>query len=204
MCFGAASESTSTLNIQDYEVSQIEPLHDFKGHIKNLWDIFSSANYLTDDNKVVFIQQKKAALGTHKDSYRGCDYRLSIITVYQGLMKRLPKEIEELLYTMKEIGRLSYLPSLRRSPKTVLRLFNVTYIHFLRCVQIFVDNPKLKKIYGTYFHAITIHLPEHARIIAPSSLYTESEERIFGQTRGIVRDTSQRTQQSVRDTGIVR
>ena len=47
-------------------------------------------------------------------------------------------------------------------------------------------------------------MPEVNRIIAPSSLYTESEERIFSAIRGIGRSTSNRTPESIRDVGIVR
>ena len=74
----------------------------------------------------------------------------------------------------------------------------------MRCVQIFGENPKIAKIYGIYFHAIKTHLPEVSRVVSPSSLHTESEERIFGAIRGIARSTSQRGAHSVRDVGIVR
>lgn len=73
------------------------------------------------------------------------------------------------------------------------------------CNQIFGKRPhKLSKFYGTYYHALTTHLPEVNRMIAPSSLHTESEERIFSSIRGIVRSTSSRTMESIRDVGIVR
>jgi len=85
------------------------------------------------------------------------------------------------LYSLKEIGRLAYLESIKRSPKSILRLYNMTY-----------------------FHSIVTHLAEHMRIIAPSSLYTESEERIFNALRGIARDSTNRSQESVRDIGIMR
>ena len=64
----------------------------------------------------------------------------------------------------------------------------MTFLHALRCIQVFGEKPKFAKIYGSYFHSIVKHLPEHARIISPSSLYTESEERIFNALRGIGRD----------------
>ena len=73
------------------------------------------------------------------------------------------------------------------------------------CNQIFGKKPQqLSKFYGTYYHALTTHLSEVNRMIAPSSLYTESEERIFSSIRGIVRSTSSRSMESIRDVGIVR
>uniref|UniRef100_A0A7M5XAN4 Uncharacterized protein n=1 Tax=Clytia hemisphaerica TaxID=252671 RepID=A0A7M5XAN4_9CNID len=60
--------------------------------------------------------------------------------------------------------------------------YSVTFLHFRRCMDIFGEKPK----------------------IALSSLYTESEERIFNALRGIGKDTSNRHRESVRDIGIVR
>ena len=80
----------------------------------------------------------------------------------------------------------------------------MTFLHALICIPVFEEKPKFAKIYGTYFHSIVKHLPEHARIISTSSLYTESEERIFNALREIGRDATNRLQSSVRDIGIVR
>ena len=49
----------------------------------------------------------EAALGS-KNTYRGCDYRLSLITVYERIKEGIPSEVKELLYTSKEISRLAY------------------------------------------------------------------------------------------------
>ena len=61
-----------------------------------------------------------------------------------------------------------------------------------------------KKLFGIYFHSLTCHLPEVARIIAPSSLHSENEERMFSDITDISRTTSSRTKTSVRDNAIVR
>lgn len=176
-------------------------MHDIKGHIRNLWELLP--NHLTQDLKSIFNDEINIALGD-KDQYRGSDYRYSAIIVYQRLKGKCSREIDDLLYTLVEITRLSYQNSLSRTSKSVLRLYNVTFIHATRCVQIFGETPKIAKIYGIYYHSLTVHLPEVNRIIAPSSLHTESEERIFGSIRGIARSTSQRGAASVRDVGIVR
>ncbi len=80
----------------------------------------------------------------------------------------------------------------------------MAFLHDFRCKQIFGKNPKLAKVYGEYFHGLISHLPTVSRVIAPSSLYTEQEERIFGGLRAIGLATSQRGVESVRDIGIVR
>ena len=112
--------------------------------------------------------------------------------------------MKELLYTLSEISRLAYLKSIHRSPKTILRCYNITFKHAILCNQVFGKYPKLTKFYGIYYHALTVHLAEVNRLIAPSSLYTESEERIFSAIRGIGRSASNRTPESIRDVGIVR
>lgn len=112
---------------------------------------------------------------------------------------------KELLYTLTEISRLAYLPADKRTPKLILRCYNVTYKHAKICNQVFSKRPKrMPKFYGVYYHSLTTHLPEVFRIIAPSSLYTENEERIFSVIRGIVKSTSNRSKESIRDVGIVR
>ena len=54
------------------------------------------------------------------------------------------------------------------------------------------------------YTTIVCHLADVSKLVAPSSLYTESEERIFSAFRGITRATSSRTQTSIRDVGIIR
>eukprot|EP00111_Clytia_hemisphaerica_P000865 TCONS_00002532-protein len=202
LCHGDVMESMESLNLSMYEVSQVEPLHDLKGHIRNVWDLLPS--HLPGELKKTFEEKLAFALGEHKDKYRGCDYRISVISVYSRMRSKFSTETEELLYTLKEICRLSYLQSTDRSSKTILRLYNMTFLHYLRCLEIFGEIPRIGKVYGSYYDSLVIHLPEHYRIIALSSLYTESEERIFNGLRGIGRDTTNRHKESVRDMGIVR
>ena len=182
-------------------MSAVEPLHDLKGHIKNLWELIPQ--HLPQELKQCFKEELNLAMG-NKDQYRGSDYRLSAILIYQRLRGKCPLEFEELLFTLVEITRLSYQKANLRSPRSILRLYNVTFLHSARCEQIFGPTPKLTKFYGVYYHATITHLPETSRVIAPSSLYTESEERIFGAVRAICLAASQRGVDSVRDVGIIR
>jgi len=81
--FGDVMESLETLNLGNYEVSQVEPLHDIEGHVKNIWDLLPK--HLSKENEILFNEEKEIALGSTKDMYRGRDYRLSIITCLQFL-----------------------------------------------------------------------------------------------------------------------
>ena len=92
-------------------------------------------------------------------------------------------------------------------PKLILRFYNDHFndlSHDYRCNQIFGFYPKLTKFYGEYQHATIGHLATVSRVIAPSSLHMESQERLFGTLRMIGLATSQRGPASVREVGIVR
>ena len=139
-----------------------------------------------------------------KDKYRGADFRLSAILVHRQMKPKFPSEVSDLTYSLIEISRLVYQPALKRSPKSILRLYTMSFLHSVRCKQIFGQFPKLGKFYGEYYHSILDHFAFVQRIIAPSSLHTESEERLFGTFRLIGLATSGRGVDSVRDIGIVR
>ena len=62
-------------------------------------------------------------------------------------------------------------------------------MHAKLCIDQF-SNPKTmstRRMFGCYFHAITSHAPLLNRIISPSLLNTELEERMFGQCKAITR-----------------
>uniref|UniRef100_A0A7M5V8A4 Uncharacterized protein n=1 Tax=Clytia hemisphaerica TaxID=252671 RepID=A0A7M5V8A4_9CNID len=203
VCFLNPSLSLERINLKHYEISLIEPLHDIKGHIKNMWELLPK--HLSKDMEIFFQNELISILG-EKDTYRGSDYRLSALFMCWVMENHssCPREIKELLYTLTEISRLAYLPAQKRSPRFILRAYNITYKHTLLCKQIFGSRPSLNKFYGTYYHSLSVHLPEVFRIIAPSSLFSESEERLFSQIRGILKATSDRKKESIRDVGLIR
>ena len=135
-------------------------------------------------------------------------FRLSLITVYSTLENHFTEDVKQLIETLVEISELSYAHADKRSSKSILRLFNVTYKHAVLLTKMFAKKKPAKiskkKLFGIYFHSLTCHLPEVARIIAPSSLHSENEERMFSDITDISRTTSSRTKTSVRDNAIVR
>ena len=204
LSFHREDQELRQLNLGQYEVSPIEPLHDTKGHIKNIWDVMPEI--LTADEKKLFLEILEGCYG-NKDKVRGCDYRLSTILVYNNMKNKCRKKVEELLLTLMETVKLTYMPSKHRTPKYILRLHNVTFKHALLCMDVLGKKPKKitsEKLYGIYFHAITSHLPQVARIISPSSLHTENEERLFSAINQISLSTSSRKSDSIRDNSIIR
>lgn len=105
-----------------------------------------------------------------------------------------------------EICQLCYANADERSPKSILRIHNITFKHALYCINSLRNRKAIshRKMFGIYFHALTTHLPQMARMFAPSQLHTEDEERQFSYLNQISRSTSSRTNESVRDNGIIR
>lgn len=189
-------------NLNMYEVSPIEPLHDTKGHIRNLWEALPEI--LPPDAKTKFGEILDTCYGS-KTKVRGCDYRLSTILVHQNLKAHVTEDIQELLSTLVEVCEWSYKGAEERTTKSILRLFNVTLKHAMICCTIFKKTKmSTRKLFGIYFHSITTHLPEVARIIAPSSLHTENEERLFSDLNSISMSTSSRSKESIRDNAFLR
>ena len=141
-----------------------------------------------------------------KDKIRGCDYRLSIIIIYKNLEDKLPEDIKELLLTLIEISQHCYASADSRTPKFILRLHNISFKHALRCVNSLSQQNIItkQKLYGIYFHALTAHLPQQSRIVAPSCLHTEDEERLFSSINQIGVATSSRRPGSIRDNNVIR
>ena len=88
--------------------------------------------------------------------------------------------------------KLLYAPDTKRSPKTVLCLHNLAFLHGVLFTQIFANPKRLtrRKVFGRYFHAITTHSPLVYRIVCPRSINTEQHERVFGQIKQITKETS--------------
>ena len=61
MTFGNTTASLKDLNLERYEISPVEPLHDLKGPIKNVWEILPL--HLTPRVKELFLEKLRFALG---------------------------------------------------------------------------------------------------------------------------------------------
>ena len=100
------------------------------------------------------------------------------------------RQITELFRTATEICELMYAPDSSRTPKAVLRLHNLTYMHGKICVDLFTHTHNTNAVFSRYFHSITCHSPLLFRIVCLRSVNTEVQERMFGQAKQITRGTS--------------
>ena len=61
MTFGNLTVPLKDLNLENYEISPVEPLHDLKGHIKNVWEVLPL--HLSPRVKELFLEKLRFALG---------------------------------------------------------------------------------------------------------------------------------------------
>ena len=88
------------MNLQKYEVSPTEPLHDLKGHLGNI--IEETLAIATGEIERKVKEVKAAVLS--KEAVRGSDLRKAIILIYLKLKEINPNEkLTELYCTAVEI-----------------------------------------------------------------------------------------------------
>ena len=189
LCFPDQSASMKELNLTQYEVVPVEPLHDLKEHINNI--LKELPKHLTGEETSLFEEAIEAVLST-KEKLRGADYRLCCIVLTLHLGSNCRLTIRRLLYSLAELCELLYTPSDKRTPRFILRLHNVTFCHVVAVQKVFTTTEVLthRKLYGIYYHSITCHAPFTARLISLSSVDTEEEEREFSTINSISKTTS--------------
>jgi len=172
------------LNLTQYEVVPVEPLHDLKEHINNI--LKELPKHLTNEEKPLFEEAIEAVLST-KEKLRGADYRLCCIVLALHLGSNCRLTIKRLLYSLAELCELLYAPSDKHTPRFILRLHNVTFCHVVVIRRAFNTTEVLtrRKLYGIYYHSITYHAPFTSRLISLSSVDTEEEEREFSTINAI-------------------
>ena len=177
------------LNLTQFEVVPVEPLHDLKEHINNI--LKELPKHLTGEETSLFEEAIEAVLST-KEKLRGADYRLCRIVLALHLGSDCRLSIRRLLYSLAELCELLYTPSDKRTPRFTLRLDYVTFSHVVAVQKVFTTTEVLthRKLYGIYYHSITCHAPFTSRLISLSSVDTEEEEREFSTINSISKTTS--------------
>ena len=170
-----------------YTILDCEPLHDLKGHLANLLPQLPSI--VGED---ILRKQIQDCLATDLDSKttkRGGDYRLAAIHILALVRNsNCPGEVLQLMESIVEISELLYADDTKRTPKSILRLFNLTSIHFELCVKLLSKTSTIshQKMFGIYLHSLVHHAPFQYEILSLSSVNTEHEERLFGQAKDLV------------------
>jgi hypothetical protein len=106
---------------------------------------------------------------------------------------KIGSQAQLLLDTLVEIQEIAYNSEAQRTPRSVLRMHNLTWYHAMLCRTVIGFQLKkltVRKFSGTYFHNITCHAPIQNRLISGRSASTEEQERIFNAITNITSTTS--------------
>ena len=186
------TKSLSSLNLDKYEILDSEPLHDLKGHLLHL---FAELPFILDKDTGALCKQIISQF-TMKEKITCADLRITAVQVYACLLQRLSSGDERLLLTETavRISEILYLPTKERSPKRVLQLYNVTWVHHTLCSKLFTRTRQVTRtaFFGLYLHHLVVHAPFQYELISLSSVNTEAEERLFGQAKQLVTQASNR------------
>ena len=189
-------EDINTLHLEQYALNDFEPLHAIKGHLINL---FAEIPFLLPHNLKQEVD-KVLSLCLHKQKITGADLSAGTIVLCQLLAnKGASKEIQALMCTIVHIAQVSYLPDSKRTPRTVLQLYNCTwYRHEL--LQHLIAQPHVvtwKKLFGSYLHDISCHACPQFETLSLRSCNTEFEERLFGQANKVAECCTNRQPENV-------
>ncbi len=126
-----------------------------------------------------------------KQTLRCSDYRKANLLILHAIKETdtCSNKLLQLFQSLVEIQEILYSKEEHRNDRSILRLYNLTYIHARLCIELF-PNPKTitrRKMFGIYFHSITCHTPEVYRLVCLRSLNTENQERLFGQAKQITK-----------------
>ena len=174
------TQSLHEVNLQFYTILDCEPLHDMKGHLQNLIDELPHilSKPLAEDCKVLINADLK------KEKKTGADYRLVAIHLLCLLRKKNgPAKIVQLVASIVSICELLYAKVMQQTPKAILRLYTLTWLHFELCTDLFLITKVVthRKLFGQYLHALIVHAPPQYEIVCMKSCNSEKEERLFGQ-----------------------
>ena len=151
------SQSLSSLNLHKYEVPDCKLLHDLKGHLYNLLPEIPS---LLEPPSLECQQLLDTTLPKQKVS--GAFLRVAAIKLLIKLQHHsVDVLLLELLNTIVRVSELLYSFDHKRTPKTILQLYNVTWYHHELCCH-FLLKPKHQTrnhLFGIYLHDLVAHSP---------------------------------------------
>ena len=178
--------SIDALGLSKYEIVMLECMHDIAGHIDNV--VTELPHHVKDPNDKEMIKNLVDALKNEKTLLRCCDKRRILLILCRKLQYKVDGNVFKLLATLAEIQRILYLPDDSRTAKTILRLHNSCFEHFVLMKQVFnlsnlSSGMSRDKLFGKYFHDLMSHGPIQYRIVSGLSISCEDEERLFNELK---------------------
>lgn len=146
------TQSLVDLNLSQYTVLDSEPLHDLKGHLINLltelpYVLEGTAKKLCLDLLTNILFSKK------QNGHSGSNLRVALLQTYKLLyFQEVESSIKTLLSTVVKISEILYSSDDKRAPKTILQLYNCTWMHHELCKCIFTRLHEIThaRLFGSY------------------------------------------------------
>lgn len=202
------TKSANDISIQDYKVLFCEPLHDITNVVQNIITEFPF--HVPKEMQKECEQFSNTTIGD-KNQIKGSDARLYAINLAKFISTKYEEnKIHEdflfLVNSLVEIIQISYSNFKNRNPRQILRLYNQCFKFATLSKIIFGKPAKLtaRKLFGSHYHGITVHLPETYRLFCLKSIIPEQEERSFGDLRPLSLQTTNRHAKYVVDNAVLR
>ena len=194
--------SLESLSLQHYAINDFEPLHGIKGHFINL---FAELPYILPNNIKPDVNQLLRSC-LRKEKVTGADLRATAIVLFKFLSGKVATEIEALIESAVRIAEISYLAEHKRTPRSILQLYNCTWYHHELLLSLIPQPHSITrhKLFGSYLHDISCHAAPQFELVSLKSCNTEFEERLFGQVRRVAENCSNRQPQNVLNQVFIR
>ena len=151
--------------LDQYEISPCEPIHDLKKSF--LKHVIEETEHLLSRNELTEFQVIKAAL-LGKATLWCSDYRKAMILFYLKLNEiKADQTIVDIFQSAVHMSHLLYTSDYHRTPKAILALHNLSFLHGMLCTEIF--SATTGSLSGRYFHSLTTHLPILFRMVSVRS-----------------------------------
>ena len=202
-------KTLSDINCQQYEVAEAEFMHDFTNCFANFMDeIPLHIADIEAKNKITSLFQVAKGDRGH---FRGCDARvaaiqLSILLHDLHSKSQVDKNILVLSQAFAEISEIAYARDSFRTPRSILRYHNLTFLIGTLMKKIVPVPKKLSsaKYFGAHFHSITVHSALLYRLFCLKSLIPEAEEATFHTLRQITLNSSDKKPDHIIKNAIIR
>ena len=111
-----------------------------------------------------------------------------------------------LFNTAVQICELMYSRETSRCQRALLRLHNLTLQHAVQCVDMFYSPKSIskEKMFGSYYHSLSVHAPIVYRLVALRSVNSELQERMFNTCNDITLTTSNRHTSGILNNILIR
>ena len=142
-----------------------------------------------------------------KETIRGVDYRKTAILLSNVFNTVCPDDkYHHLFNTAVQICEIMYSRETSRCQRAVLRLHNLTIQHTVQCIDMFYAPKSIskEKMFGGYFHSLSVHAAILYREVALRSINSELQERMLNACNDITLTTSNRQTNSMLNNILVR